>query len=166
MNDFVEQCRREWRRLGVSDAMADEMATDLAADLEEARAEGHSLRDYLGASADDPRGFAASWAAERGVVPAAGRRRRPRLLVAFSTVSVLVLVMTAVMLATGQPRLELVALRHGVQGVAARQVQHSVNAAAPVEWVLLAVALVGVLFAVRLWTDWRRSGAVPLASRR
>jgi hypothetical protein len=26
MNEFVEQCRREWRRLGVADPLAGEMA--------------------------------------------------------------------------------------------------------------------------------------------
>jgi hypothetical protein len=30
MSDFVEQCRREWRRLGVPDPLAEEMAADLA----------------------------------------------------------------------------------------------------------------------------------------
>jgi hypothetical protein len=33
MSEFVEQCRREWRRLGVPDPLAEEMATDLASDL-------------------------------------------------------------------------------------------------------------------------------------
>ena len=36
MSDFVEQCRREWKRLGVPDPLAEEMATDLATDLGEA----------------------------------------------------------------------------------------------------------------------------------
>ena len=30
MTDFVEQCRLEWRRLGVPDALAEEMAAELA----------------------------------------------------------------------------------------------------------------------------------------
>jgi hypothetical protein len=29
MSEFVEQCRREWRRLGVADPLAEEMAADL-----------------------------------------------------------------------------------------------------------------------------------------
>ena len=69
MNDFVEQCRREWKRLGVPDAVADEMAADLAADLEEAEAEGASAEEVLGTGASDPRSFAAAWAAERAVIP-------------------------------------------------------------------------------------------------
>ena len=39
MNDFVEECRREWRRLRVPKHLADEMAAELAADLEEAAPE-------------------------------------------------------------------------------------------------------------------------------
>ena len=42
MSEFVEQCRREWKRLGVADPLAEEMAADLASDLEEAEAEGVS----------------------------------------------------------------------------------------------------------------------------
>jgi len=88
MSDFVEQCRREWKRLGVPDPLAEEMAADLASDLGEAEAEGVSAEELLGTSAHDPRSFAASWAAERGVIPAAPDgprgRRRPRVLVAFT----------------------------------------------------------------------------------
>ena len=40
MTDFVEQCRLEWRRLGVAEPLAAEMAADLASDLGEAEAEG------------------------------------------------------------------------------------------------------------------------------
>ena len=69
MSDFVEQCRREWRRLGVPDPLADGMATDLVSDLREAEAEGVSAEELLGTSAFDPPAFAASWAAERGIIP-------------------------------------------------------------------------------------------------
>lgn len=67
MSEFVDECRREWRRLGVADPTANEMAADLTADLDEAEAEGGSPEDVLGNSAFDPRRFAASWAAARGV---------------------------------------------------------------------------------------------------
>ena len=60
ISDFVEQCRQEWRRLGVPDPLADEMAADLASDLGEAEAEGVSAEELLGSSAFDPRSFAAS----------------------------------------------------------------------------------------------------------
>src|SRR5579863_5509925 len=75
VSEFVDECRREWRRLGVPDPVANEMAADLTADLEEAEAEGGSPEDVLGNSAFDPRRFAASWATARGVagVPAPER---------------------------------------------------------------------------------------------
>jgi len=69
VNQFIEECRREWKRLRVPDAVAAEMAADLAADLEEAEAEGASPGEVLGSGASDPRSFAASWAAERAVIP-------------------------------------------------------------------------------------------------
>jgi hypothetical protein len=33
VSEFIEECRREWKRLGVPDAAANEMAADLTADL-------------------------------------------------------------------------------------------------------------------------------------
>ena len=78
MSDFVEQCRQEWKRLGVPDPLAEEMAADLASDLSEAEAEGVSAEEFLGSSVFDPRSFAASWAAERGVIPEPAQpRERP-----------------------------------------------------------------------------------------
>jgi hypothetical protein len=69
MSKFVEECRREWKRLGVPYAVAEEMAVDLEADLQEAESDGASVEEVLGRGAFDPRSFAASWAAERGVIP-------------------------------------------------------------------------------------------------
>jgi hypothetical protein len=83
VTSFVEECRREWRRLGVPDPIAEEMAADLTADLEEAEAEGAAPEDVLGSGVSDPKAFAASWAMERGVVPADARPktdRRPLLV--------------------------------------------------------------------------------------
>ena len=60
MNAFVDECRREWARLGVPDPVADEMAAELTADLAEAAAEGASVEEVLGSSASDPRSFAAA----------------------------------------------------------------------------------------------------------
>jgi hypothetical protein len=68
---FVEDCRREWERLGVADPIANEMAADLEADLKEAEAEGVSAEEVLGKSLFDAPTFAASWASERGVIPPA-----------------------------------------------------------------------------------------------
>jgi hypothetical protein len=80
VSEFVDECRREWRRLRVPDPIANEMAADLIADLEEADAEGATPEDVLGNSAFDPRRFAAAWATARGVTgpPTAKRLWPPR----------------------------------------------------------------------------------------
>jgi hypothetical protein len=96
VTEFVEECRREWRRLGVPDPIANEMAADLSADLEEAQAEGGSPEDVLGNSAFDPRRFAQSWAMARGVTnpPALTRpwlRRRPALIAVGAVFGVLMI---------------------------------------------------------------------------
>ncbi|MDX6486383.1 MAG: hypothetical protein QOF43_1536 [Gaiellaceae bacterium] len=76
----VNQCVRTWRRLGVSKEVADEMAAELGADLESAAAEGLSATSVVGS---DARGFAATWAFERGVV-------RPRLRLGLTAFAALV----------------------------------------------------------------------------
>jgi len=172
MSDFVEQCRREWKRLGVPDPLAEEMAADLASDLGEAEAEGVSAEELLGSSAFDPRSFAASWAAERGVIPAPpdrgrGRRPRPRVLVAFTVLAALTLVVAALLLLTGEPKVSLVTTKSGshtppapgsfVPPAVQRQVLHTNNVSAPVEWILLFLATVALAFAVWLWANWSRS---------
>jgi hypothetical protein len=78
MTAFVEECRKEWQRLGVPQLLAEEMATDLEADLAEAQADGVSAAEVLGES--DPRRFAETWASERGLVPEQPpRKSRKRL---------------------------------------------------------------------------------------
>jgi len=78
MTAYVQECRQEWKRLGVPDLLAEEMATELESDLAEAQADGVSATEILGES--DPRRFAATWASERGLVaePAPEPRRRRR----------------------------------------------------------------------------------------
>jgi hypothetical protein len=71
MNDFVQQCLREWRRIGVPDAIANEMAADLDADLRDAAAEGVAPEEVLGNGIFDAPSFARSWAHARGVIPPA-----------------------------------------------------------------------------------------------
>ena len=66
MSAYVEECRQEWRRLGVPELLAEEMATELESDLAEAEADGVPAAAILGES--DPRRFAATWARERGLV--------------------------------------------------------------------------------------------------
>ena len=94
MSDFVEECRREWKRLRVPAGPAGEMADDLAADLHEAEAEGAFPEEVLGDGAADPRAFAEAWARERGLVrPHWTDRLRTRraLLVGIGLVALLVL---------------------------------------------------------------------------
>jgi hypothetical protein len=173
MSDFVEQCRREWRRLGVPDPLAEEMASDLASDLAEAEAEGVSAEELLGRSAFDPRSFAHCCAAERGIIPVApGRgsgRRRPLLLVAFTAVAAIAVIVAALLLLSGQPEVSVVASRttrgHAPPPPAtfvvppgpAQHVTLHASAATPVEWVLLFLALVALGFAAWLWSSWGRS---------
>ena len=172
MSDFVEQCRSEWKRLGVPDPLAEEMAADLASDLREAEAEGVSAEEYLGSSIFDPRSFAASWAAERGIIPVppsqGNARRRPFVLAAFTAVSAIALIFAALLLLTGEPTLSVVATRtttphlqspppalFGPSGTST-QVLHT-NASAPVEVILLFLAIVALGFAAWLWSRWGRS---------
>lgn len=152
MNDFVEQCRREWRRLGVSDPVAEEMATELASDLGEAEAEGVSAEELLGRSALDPPSFAATWAAERGIIPGqqpnrTTASRRPVFLMAFTGVAALALIVAAALLLSGEPKLRLATSGPGVSG----QV-HTTSASSPVEWLLLVLAIIALGFAARLWS--------------
>src|SRR5262249_14516636 len=151
MSDFVEQCRREWKRLGVPDPLAEEMAADLTSDLREAEAEGVSAEDLLGEVASDPRTFAASWAGERGIIPEppgqGHARRKPPVLVAFTALAAFALIVAAVLLATGEPKVSLPTSRAHLHAspagpsVSARTVhQVQASAAAPVEWILLFLA--------------------------
>jgi hypothetical protein len=118
VNKFVEECRSEWKRLGVPDSVANEMAADLAADLEEAEAEGASAEDVLGSGAFDPRSFAAAWAAERGVIPRPRQSghelpRRSRMVAAigvFALIAVIGGMLVIVAAPSGPTRLALTAL--------------------------------------------------------
>jgi hypothetical protein len=93
VSEFVEECRREWRRLKVPRTIADEMADDLTADLQEAEADGASVEEVLGSGASDPRAFAAAWASERGIIRRRARRiPRPWLV---ASVALLVVVLAA-----------------------------------------------------------------------
>jgi hypothetical protein len=93
VKDFVEKCRREWRRLRVPDAVANEMAADLEADLAEAEADGASPEEVLGNGVFDPRSFAASWAGERGVIPPPSetgtQAKRPLVLAAIAALALI-----------------------------------------------------------------------------
>ncbi len=133
MNPFVEECRREWKRLGVPDAVANEMAADLEVDLAEAEADGTSAEEVLGTGAFDAPAFAAAWAAERGVIPPPApsgatrtrRSRAPYAIAGFVLVALVGLVLAllpqptvSARLALGAPHNALVApwrIRHRVR---------------------------------------------------
>jgi hypothetical protein len=83
MNQFIDQCRREWKRLRVPRDLADEMAAELAADLGEATPE-----EVLGSDALDARSFAARWAVERGV---SGRPQSKGLLLMLAILALVAL---------------------------------------------------------------------------
>ena len=176
MSDFVEQCRAEWRRLGVPDPLAEEMAADLASDLTEAEADGISAEELLGSSFFDPRSFATSWAAERGVIPVAPSRgnvrRRPLGLVAFTAFAAITVIVAALLLVAGQPKVSVVMSGNPqlflpqpgavVPPGPGGQVLPG-NTTAPIEWILLFFAIVALGFAAWLWSRWGRSRppAVP-----
>ena len=129
MSSFVEECRREWKRLGVPDLIADEMASDLSADLEEAQAEGFPPEEILGAEASEPRSFAATWARERGVVapPAKKLPRNLLLLIAGGLIALFAL--------AGFAAVALLATTHTTSGpsmVTAAQAQRVLPAQAKV----------------------------------
>jgi hypothetical protein len=91
MSEFIEECRREWKRLHVPDSAADEMAADLAADLQEAEVEGAAPEELLGEAALDPHTFARSWAQERGLVgPGSRRLRHLRLSLALAAAVIVI----------------------------------------------------------------------------
>jgi hypothetical protein len=158
VSEFVEQCQAEWRRLGVADPLAEEMAADLAADLAEAQTEGVSAAEYLGSSASDPRSFAATWASERGIIPVPPSqekgRRRPLALVAFTALTGITVIVAALLLATGEPKLSLT---RTTPPPGARRTVVSTSAAAPIEWILLFVAIAALGFSAWLWLRWNRS---------
>jgi hypothetical protein len=166
MTDFVEQCRREWKRLGVPDPLAEEMAADLASDLREAEADGVPAEELLGSSAFDPCSFAASWATERGIIPVppsrGSARRRPLVLVAFTALAAIALLGAALLLLTGQPKVAVVTSGttppHFVTPPPAPPPGRVVaSASTPVEWVLLLLAIVALGFAAWLWSSRDRS---------
>jgi hypothetical protein len=175
MSDFVERCRREWKRLRVPDAVAEEMAADLAADINEAAAEGISAEEVLGSSVFDPRSFAASWAAERGVIPPApapqrqSLSRKPLILRGFA---VLVLVVLFLVVLFGAVLITRVARPAAVgfarpsgppfppllPGPSQPLIVHAHTSvgAAPLLLLLLVLAIITIVI-TWLWSPWSRS---------
>jgi hypothetical protein len=164
MSDFVEECRREWKRLGVTDSIAEEMAAELTSDIRAAEADGVSVEELLGTSASNPHAFAGSWATERGIVAMspiqANSRHRRLALMGFTGVAAVALIIAALLLATGEPKVSLVTSRARpphLLGASASFVpppgRVQASAAEPIEWVLLCLAIVALGFCVWLWSN-------------
>jgi hypothetical protein len=169
VNDFVDVCRKEWRRLGVPDVEANEMAADLVADLDEARADGVSPEEVLGNGYFDAESFAASWAHARGVIRLTPRDR--------TTIRIrsLVLALGALVgaVVAGVGLLILVGPRFGSQAIAApvgRRFDRPVpsilvnphqfhfvgpgRAIDPLGWVMLIAGLLGLVAILWMWRLW------------
>jgi hypothetical protein len=165
VNDFVEECRREWRRLRVPDRVANEMAADLKADLDEAEAEGASLEAVLGSEAFDPRSFAASWAAERGVVgplPArvSRRPRRSRLLAGFGVSALVALIGVALISVRAGVSVAVAQARPAFRfppsppGVPEGSVVQSHAVFPTIGLLLLLVGIAGAILSLVYWSPW------------
>lgn len=170
MSGFIDECRKEWARLGVPEAESNEMAADLDADLAEARAEGASPEEVLGNGYFDARSFAASWATARGVVGVSsrgGRTIRLRSLVLAASALIGTVVAAAGLLILVRPRFGSQAIaagpfvRHANRPVPSILVNpHSRvfaglgGAIDPLGWVLLATGLIGLVVALSVWRPW------------
>jgi hypothetical protein len=177
VSSFVDECRREWNRLGVRDAIANEMAAELTADLAEAEAEGVSPEEVVGNDLFDPRSFAAAWAEARGVVrsqPTKPRfRRRPVLpAVIAGVVAVLVAAAGLVTLAFGFGSASMAAPGLAPNVRLAPQapppfralpfldrLDHTEMAARGILLVvviMLLLGIVGLVVAITSWSPWNR----------
>jgi hypothetical protein len=183
MNRFVRECQREWRRLGVPDAIAAEMAADLTADLAEAEAEGASPGAVLGSAAVDPRAFAASWASARGVTnlpPAsAGSQRTSVVLAGCVALLIAAIIAGAAMLVSGAG---VVVLQSHAGGGAMLTSPGSLRSPAAVPplalggssgidlhalgWLLLLGGVAGILVMLLSWSLWRSWPGVSSRPRR
>jgi hypothetical protein len=173
MSQFVEECQKEWSRLGVPEATANEMAADLEADLAEAQADGVSPEEVLGNGYFDARSFAASWARERGVARATADIRPPAayfrvrwLTLAASTLACLAVGAVGLVILTGR--------RMGAVSITAFSLPHSVprpvsglfvgpnrlgllgggGPANAFGLVLLLVGLLGAAVMLWIWKPW------------
>jgi hypothetical protein len=186
VNEFVEECRQEWKRLHVPDPVANEMAADLEADLKEAEAEGASPEEVLGSGAFDARSFAASWAAERGVAqppppgqaqptppPRPHRRLGMLAVLAGAAVAGLVVFMFAALVVGRIRTTQAVAapafrpfppfprLRVGPVTVRVASSHVPIGAIGLLALVVLVAGIVGLILTVTVWRPWNDTGRWP-----
>jgi hypothetical protein len=190
VSEFVDECRREWRRLGVPDPIANEMAADLTADIEEAEAEGGSAEDVLGNSVFEPQRFAASWAGARGVIAAVppdlsgnSRGRRVVLPVVLTASAVFLALVAFALLIGHRSASAAISVRRipggpvsvrpfgrGSVGPPSRMFVFGTQFAGSQNWPLFLVAgflilagLVALGVAILYWSPWSRRGPQALA---
>jgi hypothetical protein len=169
MTRFVDECRKEWGRLGVPEAESNEMAADLEADLAEARADGASPEQVLGNGYFDARSFAASWARARGLVPVTprvGATIRVRSLVLALSALIGIVVAVVGLLILVRPRIESEAIAAGVRPSPGRPFPYRLviphghllmgpaGALDPMGWILLALGLAGLGVTLFVWRPW------------
>ena len=171
MSQFVDQCRKEWGRLGVPEAEANEMAADLEADLAEARTDGASPEEVLGNGYFDAKSFAAAWATARGVAGSTPRvgdhtiRVRSLIMALSALVGAMVAAVGLAILV--RPRFASQAIaaarfeRHFTRPVPSILVNpHDFLFAGPgsgidpLGWVLLTVGLIGLVAVLWSWRPW------------
>ncbi len=176
MSGFVDECRKEWSRLGVPEADRNEMAADLEADLAEARADGASPEEVLGNGYFDAKSFVASWATARGVVKVTHRNRgtiRIRSLVLALAALVGAVVAGVGLLILVRPRFSSQAIAAPVGRRFYRPVPSILvnphhflfagpgSAIDPLGWLLLIAGLIGLAVTAWIWRPWssRRDGS-------
>ena len=83
------------------------------------------------------------------------------MLVAFTALAAITLIVAALLLATGEPKVVLATSRaphpQATTGPASAGKSSTASASAPVEWILLFLAIVALGFAAWLWSNWGRS---------
>lgn len=181
MSQFVNECRKEWKRLGVPEAVSNEMAADLAADLAEAEAEGASPEEVLGNGVFDARSFAASWATARGVISSSprglGAIRRPPWTVAVSAVASLFAVAVGLAILGGRQAssMAVAAVRRSINlpivpgrtigprhftivgpPLPGRLMFLENNTVHPLGWIMFVAGLLGLGLTLWLWRSTRR----------
>lgn len=156
---FVDECLREWKRLGVADAVANEMAAELTADLAEAEAEGASAEEVLGYAVFDARAFAAQWAEERGLIAGAPAPRPRSVPIALVVAVAIFLVVIAAGIAVFAGAATTHVAAAGVPRVALVPPPHRVLPSPPdtAGFVFLGVGIGGILASLATWWALTRS---------
>jgi hypothetical protein len=82
----------------------------------------------------------------------------------FTAGAALTVFVAALLLLTGNPKASIVTNRAAGSHVATSRRVLQANLAAPVEWILLVLAIAALGFAAWLWTSWGRSRQTAVAA--